>query len=56
MLSELGMVFLLLDVGLDFSLVGAWWQRLDADEVHVLQEAVETGDTQDSDLDVKRTA
>ena len=30
--------------------------RLDADEVHVLQEAVETGDTQGSDLDVKRKA
>lgn len=30
--------------------------RLDADEVHVLREAVETVDTRDSDLDVKRTA
>jgi hypothetical protein len=30
--------------------------RLDADEVHVLQEPVETGDTQDSVLDVTRTA
>jgi len=30
--------------------------RLDADEVRVLQKAIETGDTQDSDLDVKRTA
>jgi hypothetical protein len=30
--------------------------RLDADEVHVLQEAAETGDTQNSDLDIKRTA
>jgi hypothetical protein len=30
--------------------------RLDADDVHVLQEAVGTGDTQDSDLDAKRTA
>jgi hypothetical protein len=27
-----------------------------ADEVHVLQEPVETGDTQDSELDVTRTA
>jgi hypothetical protein len=29
--------------------------RLDADEVHVLQEPVEAGDTQDPDLDVTRT-
>jgi hypothetical protein len=28
----------------------------DANEVHVLQEAVETVDTQDSDLNVKKTA
>src|SRR5260370_28405794 len=30
--------------------------RLDADEVHVLREPAEAGDTQDSDLNVTRTA